>query len=497
MRDSDLKNYTLLKRTYANAESRLLLDSDGKEFWPFTVYMDWLHRHGASRNTRISYATDVAYFLDYLAEAGNAAAEGEMQLTAMILPQLFSTWPSFSLLTPEQRQSSDDDLICVLGKRLSHRKVGESTVTRRLAALRGFTDLSDRFQQVLEDRRSCGLSDGMGDTVEERMFPELNKRRDLSIHERQGLIRNSMLAGVISRGPVLTRNKIIRRKKAKSSTNRSKGDFEVNPLKKAFPRERIEELIETATSFRDKAYLSLLAASGVRGSEARQVLWQDIDPLERTVHIVPPWDRRFTILWDAIPSSKQEDIAWKGRETQATFLLEPYASLFFEYLEQYRNTPKEWDRTIDHPFVFVQERRYGYKPLLLSTHSSIADIFKKPMKRLQGLPQADYAAHSLRHAYGYFLANKVRLDNGTEGLPIQYVRDLMGHAAVTSTEIYAPVKREKIMQMLSKANEDGLTRMADLQFLKDEINKYRVEVPANEKERLQKKIEHYGGDYVD
>jgi integrase len=328
--------------------------------------------------------------------------------------------------------------------------------------------------------------------VDEKLFPELNTRRNLTVSEHRRLIHNSMLAGVISRGPKLTSKIVIQRDRKSTGAASAKNIFEINPLEKAFPTDRIVDLIDAARSYRDKTYLSYLAASGVRGSEARQTLWQDIDPLERTVRVAPPWGRRFTSLWDAIPSGKQEDIAWKGRETELTFLLEPFKTLFFDNLERYRNTPKEWDRTIDHPFVFIKERRYSYEPLLLASPSSISEIFTKPMKRLKGLLHNHYGAHSLRHSYGLYLANKIPMGNGVEGMRIEYVRDLMGHALITSTQIYAPTDRVKIMEQFKRANDLILGNLVNMQMLSANIEKYRLAIPEEERRKLQSIVNEQG-----
>lgn len=489
MSQSNLKNYLLIRTTFANAESRVLLDGDGLSFWPFDVYMKWLHDQGVARNTRIGYATDVAYFLDYIAEVAHAVADGELNTELGFLQNVIRIWPTFSLLSPEQRKSSIERLIAVLGRRLDHPAISVSSLARRLAAIRGFIDLSDRFQQGLDDRRRYDLLGESGESIDECMWGTISKRRELTLSERRRLLRNSMFAGVVSGGPKLSSEKNLRISKRGTARQSKPNLFEVDPLIKAFPYDRIIELIDSAPSYRDKTYLSLLAASGARGHEIRQVLWGDINPITREVFLVPPWGRRFKEIWQAIPIQKQEDIAWKGRETTITYLLEPFKSIFFENLELYRSSPKEWSHTVDHPFVFCEERRYRYRPLILASPSSIAAIFTKTMKKLTGLPHTDYGGHSLRHAYGFFLANVIKLNNGDHGMGLNYVRDLMGHASIASTQIYAVSDQKKIMELFVHANEQILPNIVNMMRVSSAIERYRVNVPYWERDKLIDKEE--------
>lgn len=476
--ETALNNFRLLEITYANAESRELIKTDGQPYWPFQVYMRSLHSNGRRKSTRISYATDVAYFLDYFIECSDAAAEcPDLLNDPLFIVKVFQSWPPFMSMNEEQRLTSDDAFIREIGRRLKHPKVSAVTINRKIAAVRGFVEISDKFQATLSDRKQYGILDDSLNLSDEKILPEINKRRELSTNERRALIQRSMLAGVVNGGAKYTTNKILRRWNKQSASKNLKRDFELDPLRKAFPPDRRVELINAAKSKRDKVYLALLAASGLRGSEARQLLWQDIDVSTGNIWIIPPWERRFTPLWDVLPTKVQEDIPWKGRETEAIYLMEPYASIFWEYLAEYRNDKKEWSESVTHPFVFCQQERFGYKPLLLSSPSTISDIFKNSMQKLKGLPHYRYAAHSLRHSYGLTCAHEF-------GIPLHLLKKVMGHAMMSSTEVYVPTDRKRILEIFTRENMKIMGNVSNMHELSELIELHRYAIPAEEKKRF-------------
>ena len=91
------------------------------------------------------------------------------------------------------------------------------------------------------------------------------------------------------------------------------------------------KLISAAKSYRDKTLYSFLAASGCRQHEALQIRIDDIDFKQRRVKLVNPFSRKII----GLSQSEYSMLAWKGRATEETFLIEPFKMLFFEYLEHY------------------------------------------------------------------------------------------------------------------------------------------------------------------
>lgn len=86
---------------------------------------------------------------------------------------------------------------------------------------------------------------------------------------------------------------------------------------------------------------SLIAASGCRISEALTVLLDDIEidtehPDRNKVYIVDPGTRR-DVLIDYISETELNKLDHKGRDKSGTFLIEPFASMFWYSLGLYND----------------------------------------------------------------------------------------------------------------------------------------------------------------
>lgn len=122
---------------------------------------------------------------------------------------------------------------------------------------------------------------------------------------------------------------------------------------KDFPLEHLQALIGAATSWRDKALWLLLAASGIRTSEARNMLLEDVAPEEQRVYVIDPNGRRFKP-----PPTVLEQSRFKGRAIAATYLFPPLRQWFFDALEQYLKL--EYVPTGDgYLFQYVEPARRG------------------------------------------------------------------------------------------------------------------------------------------
>lgn len=113
-----------------------------------------------------------------------------------------------------------------------------------------------------------------------------------------------------------------------------------------FPLDKITELIDAAPTYRDKSLYALLAASGIRGSEGLQLRPEDINIEKREVYINNPFKR----LNAGLLEREYEMLKWKGRNNPETFLIEPYASIFFNALSDYFRY--EYIPNQGHPFIF-------------------------------------------------------------------------------------------------------------------------------------------------
>ena len=308
------------------------------------------------------------------------------------------------------------------------------------AAIRKFLGLSESIrQEMAEMAQWTGNKDVVID--EGPLLPELGRRRALRPSEVRAMQANSMLAGVIAGGPKLINDVAL---------TSAVGDIPYEH-DRAFPYDKVLSLIYAMPTYRDKAFYALLAASGCRTHEALQLLSEDIDVLDGSVQLVDPGLRVGHSSYRALSADERSILAWKGRATSLTLLIEPFASAFFESLKGYFEC--EHIAHGKHEFVFQYLTGKGRgKPYFLSSAASRLELFHKACRRINVELPPRTGAHSLRHMYGTYLLNYFPRPNGEYGLPPAMVQQLMGHADLKSTFKYARYDRDLIRLELENAN---------------------------------------------
>lgn len=462
-----LKNLTRETTTRNGQKTWRLRTAQGQELEAFTRFAEFAERY--SPRTTKRYLEVVGRFLDYLIEAGvfEHPAPTARRLNAIIdaYPLLLRDGSELTASRIRQRAqpNPDDDWLVAtaLGLGWSPQKAGSFSNT--LAGINHFLALSESLaREELERASLLGIAHN---DKPEGLIRALQGTVTVSSAEVHRMRQNSMLGSVAKYA-----SKGIRRpQRLRGSGQTAQQDTE----NKDFPLEHLQALIGAATSWRDKALWLLLAASGIRTSEARNMLLDDILPEEQRVYVIDPDGRRFKP-----PSTVLEQPRFKGRAIAATYLFPPLRQWFFEALEQYLNL--EYVPTGDrYLFQYVEPTRRG-EPLVNASDSAIAKSFKKAAYRA-GVPLPfdgeEYTPHSLRHLYGVYMLNDYPVDpsTGRFGLRITDVQMLMGHAKLSTTQKYARVKRERLMQKLQASDQ------ALLHLTPDE----RLQLPAAVVHRLE------------
>ncbi|NUX98832.1 tyrosine-type recombinase/integrase [Paraburkholderia youngii] len=306
------------------------------------------------------------------------------------------------------------------------------------ASLRGFLKLSERARRQALDMLQAGLSSVQIDVAP--LFTGIGTRVPIDPAERQAMKATSMTAGVLAGGP-----------KAKESTVLPLSHFaRVYDHKRAFPYDDIPKLIRSLPTYRDRAYYGFLAASGCRDHEGSQILFDDVDVKAGTVSLVDPASRKNHESYLYLSPRQRERLCWKGRTTQTTLLIEPFASMFFEALEGYMK--HEYVPHGLHRFVFQYlAKGFEGQPFFLSLASSRRETFHSAVRRA-AIEAVVSGPHSLRHSYGTYLVNYFPRTNGQYGLPLAIVQQLMGHADIKSTKKYAQLDEDLRILELEHAN---------------------------------------------
>ena len=171
-----------------------------------------------------------------------------------------------------------------------------------------------------------------------------------------------------------------------------------------------------ARSRRDRAILELLYATGMRISELAGLRLADLD-LERSVCVVFGKGAKERV----VPFGRYAEEAvrqWLGREGRALF------------------APERWARRLDEEALFLSSR--GRR----MSRQAVWTVVHRAAVRA-GL-EAKVTPHVLRHSCATHL-----LEHGAD---IRVVQELLGHATITTTQVYTKVSNELLRREYERAH---------------------------------------------
>lgn len=435
MKPGMLKNVTLIETEKDGKATWRLVGPTGLPLESFAAFADSLLRKHPF-NTRASYSRHLAEFFDYLFEASTLLQDYrlEQRPTRAFLQEVIEAYDDYLVFG----SAAGNRLAVLVDSSKPSPRVSPTTSAVMHAPVRKFLLLSEQLRQEMDDLTHHGLRLDMVDP--QPLLTDLNDVKLLVPGQRQAMQATSMIAGVISGGPKFLRSATL-------PTISPQVPYRDT---RAFPFDAIGDFIDALPTFRDKTLYSFLAASGCRLHEALQLLNEDIDVDSGTVALRSPRLRTSHPSYLSLIPAERDRLAWKGRTTESTLLIEPFASLFFANLEQYLRieyTPHGLHRFV---FQFLRKGRQG-RPYFLSTATSRLETFKRAATAV-GLQDVVHGPHSLRHAYGTYLLNYFPRSNGDYGLPIALVQQLMGHVNVKSTLKYARHDQDLMQLELQHAN---------------------------------------------
>lgn len=440
-----MKHFILIPAPKNRLEKYLLITlSSAEEFQPFQITLRNLHRQGYSLNTIDQYAGHIARFIDYIFEAALHVND----ITQEFIQNAIDLYKSYLLFGVESRY----ELASSVAKELKPaHKTQQSSLISIGAAIKYFL--------LLSDVKALGAE-------QELLFSQLSQpqRWKLKKEEQLKLKQSCMFAGVVRGGIMYTKRTGGLFGKSKSSSKKHK--------KQSVPFDQCCPLIESATSYRNKAIYSLLAASGARQHEVYQLRLRDIDFENRKVVLVDPETR------DNSDLSEEEfnKLTWKGRATEKTFLIEPFKTMFFENLLQY--IKHERIANGSHDFVFQKQNG---RPYFITSRTSRSDAFKACKGKVGLIDNKLISLHSFRHSYGTYTLNYLPTNTGF-GFPITTIKLLMGHDSLESTEIYAKKDEDVVEAQIEFANQQvfGLDQLLSLKEIKLRYHQSEIDSLLND-----------------
>lgn len=172
--------------------------------------------------------------------------------------------------------------------------------------------------------------------------------------------------------------------------------------------------VETDLGKRDRAMLELMYATGVRVSELTKMGLPDIDFKNRLIRVTG--------------KRRKERIVPFGEPAQEA--LESYLAVRDKFL----NSAPVTEREPDALFLNYQGTRI--------TTRSVGRMVEKYIRICAGMH--NISPHALRHSFATHL-----LDSGAD---LRDIQELLGHARLSSTQIYTHVSMEKLIEVYDKAH---------------------------------------------
>jgi len=244
---------------------------------------------------------------------------------------------------------------------------------------------------------------------------------------------------------------------------------------KAFPYEKVNKLIEIG-NLREKLIYILLAYGGCRSSELLHLYLNDISLNEKdgtaNVFLVNPveglieWskngkerkgNRREYLLnkYNLKPRNLIKDKFYSGWKSMTEddgkkhisfiYWTNPeMGKLFYKLHLQYMELRLKMN--VNHPYYFVSlsKQQYG-EPLTLN---ALKDKFFQNIKKV-GLSKETEGVnlHGLRHFYGYYCANKLKLSK-------EVTQRMLHHKSLNSTEVYYQKTLQTMEEEINKGYEN-------------------------------------------
>lgn len=392
-----------------------------------------------------AWADDLAIFFDYFIAATDFAEKNTSEFKASPLSDIIFAYPLYLV----EATNSSNLISRELAQKTGFTGCSRSTASRRLSTIRTFLTSSVERHYAQQELKTLGLISI--DVSPEVFGTELLKHKKVDHIQRQRLLQNSFLAGVISGGPQYVTSTFF---KLPNSAGKESDSHKGKDVEKAFPCNMLIELLDNATCYRDRALWALLAGTGIRTHEALNLTEDDINGITGEVLILPYPER--VEVYDNLNIKNKEAKKNKGRSGAETFFIEPFKEIFLTSLRKYLRYERP---QCEHKYVFVALSNNAIgRPL----YQGDATPHNKPFKKAQnamGMHKI-HTLHSLRHFYGTWVLNFLPTEHGY-GLNIETVKIMMGHSSSATTERYA-VKDKLLIRAQIKAfnqyfKENGFT----------------------------------------
>lgn len=399
-------------------------------------------------NTVKAYCNGVRVLLSFVYEFGFQRGG----LTAEVLAEALGSFENYLVFG----RASSDETVSAVANVIGEKRLGASSVALYITAANNYIEASETYRLSLMEL----VKGSYVDEVLVSSSPMTAKDYVRPVPAvRSALKANSWLAGCIQGGA-----RRIRKARLLPASSRPEVVYtdEFGGDDTIFPIDKCAELIASVPCLRDKLLWSAIAATGCRISEVLTLLIDDVKIGEKSKKILIYDPQSRVELLSRYMSDKQiARLSHKGRKSPDTYLIEPFASIFWrtldEYVQEQRGVEAARHSPIEHRFSF---RNLEDGSPIVSSYQAVWERFNSAAKKLTG---RSYGFHSLRHMYGYYLANHCPnpFRPSTFGFELSFIRDVMGHASTRTTAKYAKKDGAILEAAMSAMN---LLRIRDSEF---------------------------------
>jgi len=358
-----LKNVTRVRTTKFGKTTWRLLDATGCPIEAFSYFCEKNADYAFATQKR--YAEAVSRFIDYLIEAdafGVPATKKHLNAVIDAYPLLLRDGSKrlAERLRKTIEDTPEDGWLLRVTQSLDQSSLRPASFSNTLAAINRFLRLSEAL--AIEAFEKAALAGIEHNESYKDLIKALSGTTRFSAVEVRNMRHNSVLGSVIRfKSEGLTRPRRL-------TTSATSVQDDVHHLD--FPMEFVMPLVEAATSRRDRALWLLLAASGIRVSEALNLQWADINPETQEVFIYDPAGRR--LGGDMTPDERAR---FKGRTVSMTYLIQPFRQALFIALEEYVKhefVPSGDADSSDFVFQYIEAGRRG-KPLRDASDAALTE----------------------------------------------------------------------------------------------------------------------------
>lgn len=241
---------------------------------------------------------------------------------------------------------------------------------------------------------------------------------------------------------------------------------------KPFPQKYLQPLLDATENPRDRLLFSILGFGGRRASEVLHAFTHDVFTDKEKLQFLLRHPAQSPMEWTSLSGAKVRGtrkeylrnqfgllprtdhgaeptaLGWKGVKfddaaalTSETYFIRnaerELVGLHRKYLHEVRQrVPRR-----PHPYYWVNE---DGEPLTMKAAAKQFDLARKRVEKKFGVSLAGYGLHSLRHFYGFYCIDHLKVD-------LLMLQKWMGHMQLASTAVYAHISPETARDELAAA----------------------------------------------